>query len=525
MIAKRWLSTATTTFATLALIAAAAPAALAQDAPILEASATIRADQPGPIYDRRIFTQFAEHLGTGIYGGLWVGGDSAIPNTNGFRNDVVSALRELGVPVLRWPGGCFADEYNWREGIGAREERPVKINTHWGGVEEPNIVGTHEFFELAQQLGAEAYISGNVGNGTPRETAEWIEYITSPAGSLADQRAANGHPEPWALPFFGIGNELWGCGGNMRPQYAADVTRRFATFIKAPAGTRILKIAAGASADDTEWTEVMMEVAAGQIDALSLHYYTNPSGWPPTRPSLEFGEDGWAEVLAATWRIDTFLDAHIAIMDRHDPEGRVWLAVDEWGTWYAPDPGSNPGFLQQQNTLRDAVVAAVNLNIFSEHADRVKMTAIAQMVNVLQAMVLTDGPRMVRTPTFHVFEMYRPFQDATVLPLELSSPEYAFGEWSMPAVSASAVRSTDGKIYVGLANVDPDSAISLDLRIAGLAAGRVGGRVLTGDAINARNTFDAPGTVAPAPFYGARIDGGILRVTLPPRSVVMLEVE
>ena len=488
------------------------------------ATATLRADTPGATYDRRIFTQFAEHLGNGIYGGLWVGPNSKIPNTRGFRNDVVGALRDLGVPVIRWPGGCFADEYHWREGIGPRAKRPVKINTHWGGVTEPNTVGTHEFMDLAEQIGAEAYVAGNVGNGTPQEMAEWVEYMTAPAGSLAEERAKNGRKQPWKVPYFGVGNELWGCGGNMRPEYAADLTRRYATFIKAPAGTRIMKIAAGANVDDYRWTETLIREASGQIDALSLHYYTIPGGWPPRASATQFDEAGWAEALAGAVRMDELVTKHSAIMDKYDPQKRIWLAVDEWGTWYAGDPGTNPGFLRQQNTLRDALVAAIHLNIFAKHADRVKMSAIAQMVNVLQAMILTDDRKMVLTPTYHVFAMYKPYMDATVLPIEIKSPWYGKDQWVMPAVSASAVRDKAGVVHVGLANLDPNRPNSISVKLAGVTASGVSGRVLTAPAMNALNSFDAPTTVAPAPFNDARIENGTLNVTLPPKSVVMLDL-
>ncbi|HEX8485309.1 alpha-N-arabinofuranosidase [Sphingomonas sp.] len=483
---------------------------------------TIHADRPGPTYDRRIFTQFAEHLGTGIYGGLWVGPNAKIPNTRGFRNDVMAALRGIAVPVVRWPGGCFADEYHWREGVGPRAKRPVKINTHWGGVNEPNTVGTHEFMDLAGQLGAEAYVSGNVGNGTPQEMAEWVEYMTAPAGSLADERARNGRKAPWAVPYFGIGNELWGCGGNMRAEYAADVTRRYATFIKAPANTRILKIASGANSEDVAWTETMMRVAGGQVDALSLHYYTVPGGWPPRASATVFDEAGWAQTLSETLKMDDLITRHSAAMDKVDPQKKVWLAIDEWGTWYAGDPGTNPGFLRQQNTLRDAMVAAVNLNIFARHADRVKMTAIAQMVNVLQAMILTDGAKMVLTPTYHVFAMYKPYMDGTVLPIDVKSPWYNKDRWTMPAVSASAVRGKDRIVRVALANLDPNRTTTVTAGVAGIGAGTVTGQVLTAPAMTALNSFDAPNAVVPVGFTGARIEGGRLIVALPPKSVVML---
>ena len=504
--------------------AAIAPAQTGTQSAPAAAELTIQADRPGPVYDRRIFTQFAEHLGTGVYGGLWVGPNAKIPNTRGFRNDVVGALKTLGVPVVRWPGGCFADEYHWREGIGPRARRPVKINTHWGGVTEPNTVGTHEFFDLAEQIGAEAYVAGNVGNGTPQEMAEWVEYMTSPAGSLAEERARNGRKAPWAVPYFGVGNELWGCGGNMRAEYAADLTRRYATFIKAPAGTRILKIAAGANVDDYKWTETLIRESAGQIDAMSLHYYTVPGGWPPRASAMQFDEAGWAQTLSGALRMDELISRHTAIMDKYDPAKRIWLAVDEWGTWYAGDPGTNPGFLRQQNTLRDALVAAIHLNIFAKHADRVKLTAIAQMVNVLQAMILTDGNKMVLTPTYHVFAMYKPYMDGTVLPIEIKAPWYNKDEWTMPAVSASAVRGKDGVVRVALANLDPNRASAVSATLTGIRAGGVTGQILTAPAMTALNSFDAPDTVTPRGFDGATVAGGVLSVTLPAKSVVMLEL-
>ncbi|RVU05891.1 alpha-N-arabinofuranosidase [Novosphingobium umbonatum] len=507
------------------LLLSSATQALAQAAP-QSAEATLHAEAPAGVYDRHIFTQFAEHLGTGIYGGLWVGKDSPIPNTRGFRNDVVAALKALKVPTVRWPGGCFADEYHWREGIGEQAKRPVKVNTHWGGVTEPNTVGTHEFMDLVEQLGAEPYIAGNVGNGTVREMAEWVEYMTAPAGSLAEERAANGHKAPWAVPYFGVGNELWGCGGNMRPEFAADETRRYATFVKAPSGTRIIKIASGANVDDYGWTEAMMKIAANQVDGLSLHYYTMPGGgWPPRTSATQFNEDGWAETLSEARRMDELITKHSAIMDKYDPKKRVFLAVDEWGTWFTPEPSTNPGFLYQQNTLRDALVAAVHLNLFAKHVDRVKMTAIAQMVNVLQTMILTDGAKMVLTPTYHVFSLYKPWQDATVLPIEVKAPDYKRGAWTMPAISASAVKGKDGHIHVALANLDPNRAMPVSIALGGVKAGKVAGQILTAPAMNTMNTFAAPQTLVPVPFKGASIKGATLSVTMPAKSVVVLDLD
>jgi alpha-L-arabinofuranosidase len=490
----------------------------------LSAELVIRADKPGPEVKRQIFGQFAEHLGYGIYGGIWVGEDSKIPNTRGFRNDVLQALRNLKVPVIRWPGGCFADEYNWREGVGPRAKRPVKINTHWGGVTEPNTFGTHEFMDFAELVGAEAYVSGNVGNGAPREMAEWVEYITSPAGSLADERAANGRKTPWKLPYFGLGNELWGCGGNMRAEYAADVTRRYSTFIKVPAGVKIMKMASGPSDADYNWTEVMMRDAGRHFDGIGLHYYTLPGNWRVKGPATGFDEAAWAKTLAATLKLDDYITRHRAIMDKYDPAKRVWLGVDEWGSWYEPEAGSNPGFLVQQNTLRDALIAAININLFVKHADRVKMANIAQMVNVLQAMIFTKDDKMVLTPTYHVFEMFKAYQDSTSLPVELKSPWYNKDAWTLPAVSASAVRDAQGKIHAGLTNADPNRSVSISLKIPTWSGSKVSGRVITAPSMDARNTYENPTALVPAAFNGAELRGGVLQVLLPAKSVVMLDL-
>ncbi len=509
------------------LLSSALPAALLAQTggTAAPATMTIHADQPGPRVNRQIFSQFAEHLGHGIYGGIWVGRGSKIPNVDGYRRDVLDALRELKVPAIRWPGGCFADEYHWRDGIGPAAKRPVKINTHWGSVAETNAFGTHEYMGLLDRLGAQAYVSGNVGDGSPAEMADWVEYMTSPSGStLARQRAANGHPAPWTLPYVGIGNELWGCGGNMRADYGADVTRRYATFVKPPAGQTIRKIASGPNTDDYHWTEVMMREAGKQIDGLSLHYYTFPGSWEHKGSATGFAEHEWASTLAHTLRMDDLLTQHAAIMDTYDPAKRIWLVVDEWGTWYDVERGTNSGFLYQQNSLRDALVAAINLNIFVRHADRVKMTAIAQMVNVLQAMLLTDGARMVRTPTYWVFDLYKPWQDATALPIELSSPYYDKDEFAMPAVSASAVRDTAGQVHVGLANLDPHRPQTVTIRLAGLTATQVGGTILTAPAMDTVNTFDRPDGVVPTAFTGATVSGDTLSVALPPKSVVVLDL-
>ena len=511
-------------FGALALMSASY--AVAQESPRSAADrVTVHVDQPAPKFDRRIFGQFAEHLGTGIYGGIWVGRGSKVPNTNGYRLDVIEALRAIRVPVVRWPGGCFADEYHWREGVGPQKQRKVKINTNWGGVTEDNSFGTHEFMNFSELIGAEPYVSGNIGSAPPYEMAEWVEYMTSPTGSsLARERAANGRKEPWKLTMFGLGNELWGCGGNMRPEYAADLTRRYGTFAKVPSGQKLMRIASGASDFDTRWTEVMMRDAGSSFDGIGVHYYTVPFEWKKKGPATGFDEDGWARTLAKTVKMETIISDHARIMDKYDPAKRVALLVDEWGTWYDVEPGTNPGFLYQQNTLRDAMVASLNFDIFARHTDRLRGANIAQMVNVLQAMLLTDGARMVKTPTYWVFDLYKDYQDAVVLPVDVESHWYNKNEWTLKAVSASAVRDTAGVVHVGLTNVDPVHASTVSVRLDGQQFGSVSGRILTATTIDARNSFDAPNAVRPTPFIDAALAGNVLRVALPPKSIVMLDL-
>ena len=491
-----------------------------------KASLVIHSDQTGPTINRNIYGHFAEHLGRLIYEGLWVGEDSKIPNTRGLRNDVVAALKELHVPVLRWPGGCFSDEYHWKDGIGPRDKRPRRPNASWGGV-DTNAFGTHEFMDLCELLGADAYINGNVGSGTPQEMMEWIEYMTSDSDStLAQMRRQNGREKPWKVPFFAVGNETWGCGGEMRPEYYADEYRRYATFIKNYSGNRIQKLAVGSHDDYYEWTEVLMAQASRFMNGLSLHYYTLPtSNWQKKGSATEFGEKEWYATLVRTLRIDEFIQKHSAIMDKYDPQKRVGLMVDEWGTWYDREPGRDMGALYQQNTLRDAVVAGINLNIFNKHADRVKMANIAQMVNVLQAMILTDKEKMVLTPTYYVFKMYKVHQDATLIPVDINAPEYKMDQTSLPSLSASASRDKEGKLHLSIVNLDPNRPAEVSTTVSGSTVKNITGEILTASTMNAMNTFDKPSAIKPSAFSSYKLQGSQLTLSIPAKSVVVLELQ
>jgi alpha-L-arabinofuranosidase len=513
-------------FVLLATILWVAPAAADPSPAPLPIKMVVRADQVRATINPNIYGQFAEHLGHGIYGGLWVGDGSRIPNTRGIRKDVVAALKKLHIPVIRWPGGCFADEYHWKDGVGPRAKRPAIINTSWGGVTENNAFGTHEFMDLCQQLGAEPYISGNLGSGTPQEMMEWVEYMTSDAKSpMANWRRKNGRDKPWKVKYFAVGNENWGCGGNMRPEFYADNYRRYATFLKDYAGNHLLRVACGASGDDTHWTEVVMR-NAGALDSISLHNYTVPSSdWEKKGSATNFDEAAWHSTLSGASQMDQLIRKHLVIMDAVDSKKKVALMVDEWGVWTDPEPGTNPGFLFQQNSLRDALTAALHLHVFQDHADRVAMANIAQMVNVLQAMVLTDGPKMLLTPTYHVFEMFQVHQGGQSLLVEVQAEDYVLAGKKLSSLSASASKDANGKIHLSLVNTRPsrDETITCDIR--GLLPKKVSGLILTGPTITSHNTFATPSAVEPKPFEGARIVDGKLHIQLPAKSVVMLELE
>ncbi|MFC5650656.1 alpha-N-arabinofuranosidase [Paenibacillus solisilvae] len=480
--------------------------------------------------NRNIYGHFAEHLGRCIYEGIWVGEDSDIPNTKGIRNDVLEALKNLNIPVLRWPGGCFADEYHWKDGIGPREGRKRMINTHWGGVVENNHFGTHEFLMLCEMLGCEPYINGNVGSGTVQEMQEWVEYMTFEGESpMSNLRAANGRENPWKVNFFGVGNENWGCGGNMRPEYYADLYRRYQTYVRNYGSNRIFRIACGANVDDFRWTETLMKEAARYMDGLTLHYYTVPETWEKKGSSTDFTETDWFVTLRKALFMDELVTKHKTIMDKYDPNKRISLIVDEWGTWYDVEPGTNPGFLYQQNTMRDALVAAVSLHIFHDHSDRVRMTNIAQTVNVLQSVVLTEGAKMALTPTYHVYEMFKVHHDADALDVFHQPASYSLGGESIAQTSVSASRGKDGKLNISLCNLSHDEAAvtSIELRgVGGDALGSVNGTLLRSSALSAHNTVEKPETVKPEPLTGLVLDAdGKLNLNLPPASVVVLTIE
>lgn len=477
---------------------------------------------------------FSEHLGRCIYEGLYVGEDSPIPNKNGMRTDVVEALKEMGLPVLRWPGGCFADEYHWMDGIGPKESRKKMINTHWGGVVEDNSFGTHEFMELCEQLGCKTYINGNVGSGTVREMSEWVEYMTFDGVSpMADLRKKNGHEAPWRVDYFGVGNENWGCGGNMRPEYYGDLYRRYQTYVRNyKTDAPIYKICCGANIGDTHWTDKVLETTFdhapefvhGYMDGLSLHYYTVPRDWEHKGSATDFDEKEYFATLDKTLYMDQLIRMHGAIMDQYDPDKKVGMIVDEWGTWYDVEPGTNPGFLYQQNTMRDALVAGLNLNIFNKHCDRVKMANIAQLVNVLQAVILTEGEKMLKTPTYHVFNMYKHHQDAELVDSFIETKRIGLEDNHMvPNLQESVSYGKDGKLHLTLVNLSLDESASIETVITEATVDGACGEILT-NKMDAHNTFDNPNNVHTVSFTDFHVQDGKLTLNVPACSVLHMEI-
>jgi alpha-L-arabinofuranosidase len=479
-----------------------------------------------PVINKFIYSHFAEHLGRSIYDGFYVGDSSSIPNTKGVRNDIVAALKKMQIPALRWPGGCFADTYHWKDGIGPKDKRPAIVNRWWGGVTEDNSFGTHDFLNMCELLGAEPYLSGNVGSGTVQELSDWVEYVNSNTKNpLSDLRKQNGRNEPWSVKFWGIGNEAWGCGGNMLPEYYANEYRKYTTFMADWTNTgKIFRIASGASDADYHWTETLMKnIPKYMVEGVAMHHYSVLE-WNAKGSATAFSEDQYFNTMKTALFMDTLVMKHAAIMDKYDPEKKVALVVDEWGGWYDVEPGTNPGFLYQQNTMRDAMIAGTTLNIFNNHADRVRMANLAQCINVLKAVILTDKEKMILTPTYHVMEMYKVHQGATLLPIKISGVDYVYKGEKLPAISASASKDSTGAIHISLVNIDPAKTQNITLNIDGENFKKLNGRLLSSAKIQDHNTFENPEKIKPQVFKDAVVNKNSIKVSLPPASVVMLEL-
>ena len=477
--------------------------------------------------NKNIYGHFAEHLGRCIYGGIFVGEDSPIPNTRGIRKDVVEALKNIKIPVVRWPGGCFAEYYNWKDGIGKLSERKRMVNTAWGGVVEDNSFGTHEFLDFCEQVGCSPYIAGNVGSGTVRELSEWIEYVNSDAESpLTELRKRNGRDKPWGIEFIGVGNENWGCGGRMTPGFYASLYKQFATYIRPYGGTVPIKVACGADGADYKWTSTLMKKVNGRsMSGLSLHYYTmpgyystDPFKWEKKSAATGFDEANYYRTINRALYIEELVVRHKYLMDQYDPEVKISMIVDEWGAWHSAEEGTNPRFLFQQNTMRDAIVAAVSLNIFNNHSDRVHMANLAQMINVIQSVILTEGDQMVLTPTYHVFDLYKGHQDATLIESYVQKDMTGTEEAQVPCLNVSASEDEAGKLRITIANLSAKESQDLRCIIAGREYSQVSARHIAGD-MNAHNQFGKAPEVEIKALEGIKLDKEGLTLKMPACSV------
>ncbi|MFV8335007.1 alpha-N-arabinofuranosidase [Flavobacterium sp. RSP29] len=488
---------------------------------------TIKNNDSAPVINKNIYGHFAEHLGRSIYNGFFVGDTSKIPNTNGVRNDVVAALKNLKIPNLRWPGGCFADTYHWKDGIGPKENRPTIVNQWWGGVTEDNSFGTHDFLNLCELLETEPYLAGNMGSGTVQELADWVQYVNFGGKSpMSDLRIKNGRKEPWKVKMWGVGNEAWGCGGNMTADYYAGEYRKYATFMSDWENTGgLMRIASGANSGDYNWTETLMKnIPGNMLGGVALHHYS-VIDWAKKGDAVDFTEDLYFKTMQQALKMEELVTKHSAIMDKYDPNKKIALAVDEWGGWYDVEKGSNPGFLYQQNTMRDAVLAGATLDIFNNHADRVRVANLAQCVNVLQAVILTDKTKMLLTPTYHVMQMYSVHQDAKLLPITIKSPLYSHNGETLPALSASASKDKNGLIHISLVNIDAKKEHKIEIDMQELGIKNVTGTILASPKLQDHNTFDNPTKIQPAVFKGFETKKGKLEITIPAFSVVVLETK
>ncbi|SDQ50841.1 alpha-N-arabinofuranosidase [Flagellimonas zhangzhouensis] len=493
------------------------------------AQTTVKISEPEDevIISKHIYGHFSEHLGRCIYDGLYVGQESAIPNQDGVRSDIIDALIDLKIPNLRWPGGCFADTYHWKDGVGPREDRPTMVNRWWGGVTEDNSFGTHDFLNLCETLGAEPYLAANVGSSSVQEFTEYVEYVLHKGGSpMAEWRKEHGREKPWAVKYWGVGNEMWGCGGNMTAEHYANVYRQYATFMTDWTNSDgLFRIASGANVDDYHWTEVLMrDIPKSLIEGVALHSYSFVE-WNEKGSSVDYSEEQYFSTMKTALMMDELIVNHTAIMDKYDPENEIALVVDEWGGWYEVMEGTNPGFLYQQNTMRDAMIAGTTLNIFNNHADRVKMANLAQTVNVLQAVVLTEGEKMLLTPTYHVMKMYNVHQDATLLPVSFDGPTYEFEGESLPAISASASKNKDGEVHVSLVNIDAHKSHTVNLSVEQFGAKNLTGTILSSKDLQDHNSFESPEMIAPKELKSIKVKKGVVEIELPPFSVLVLKAE
>lgn len=480
-----------------------------------------------------IYGHFSEHLGRCIYPGIWVGLDSKMPNVQGVRKDLVEALKRVNPPVIRWPGGCFADEYHWKDGIGLIDQRPRRPNISWGG-DDSNEFGTDEFMRFCKNIGSEPYVCLNVGSGSPEEASSWLEYCNYAGNSSYSRlRAENGHPQPYGVKYWGVGNENWGCGGSFDPVYYAWEYRRFATYLRR-SDPSVQLIACGHTSRD--WNLRFMEAMRDHLrlmDHLSIHYYfsgrRNPFGG-----DVKFTDDEYLNLLFDVQNLEYQIQQAIDIVDFFSERTKnIGIVVDEWGTWH-PQATREAG-LYQQNTLRDAILAAVVLNLFNRYSTKVVMANIAQTVNVLQSLCLTEGEKTILTPTYHVFDLYKHHMGNDALKVDVKSPIVreappvvrdtgavppARKPVPLKALDASASRSKDGRsLVITLVNQSLDEDLETEIHLIGEKEVEKGElAILEAGDVRDHNDFDLPDKVIPID-EPVKMKGKILNYVAPKHSV------
>lgn len=480
-----------------------------------------------------LYGHFAEHIGGVFYDGLWVGEDSGIEHIHGFRKSIVDSFKRIAPPVLRWPGGCFAETYNWRDGIGPRASRPRRINWwhYCDGRVEPNEVGTHEFMALCRLVGAEPYIAANMTSISPLQVRDWMEYCNMPAGAttLADERAMNGDTEPFGVRYWGIGNENWGGGGQMTPERCADEFIRFTTVCRPLAPLKMRYIMCGANGHDLDWTRRLMKQWSGRpwhetrAWGMSVHYYTNAlSG----KDDVNFDEKGWYDELFRADYMRRIIDDHRAVMDDYDPDRRLKLVVDEWGNWHIDGTGPSKGYnlFEQQSNMRDAQVAALTLNLFNNRCDVVGMANVAQLCNNLHSLYLAGGHSMVETPNYHVFDLYQGHKGGRHVKLTVEARVIESERYDPLKLISASASVKNGVLTLTVANMDLTA--SADVRLSALGgsiAGKGTLRVLHHSDPMTCNTFDNPHAVVPQAWEIILDDDAV--ITLPAASVAALTVK
>jgi alpha-N-arabinofuranosidase len=490
------------------------------------ATVDVLLDEPIGVIAPELYGHFAEHIGGVIYDGIWVGEDSAVPNLGGIRKSLVDWMKRLRPAVIRWPGGCFADGYHWRDGIGEREKRPRRYG-RWTDVTEPNHFGSHEFIRFCRLVDAQPYMAANVGTGTPEEFQSWVEYCNAPAGltTLADERAANGAPDPLGIRYWGVGNESWGCGGKFTPEDYCTDYRKFATWVPGY-GVPLYLIASGPNGNDPNWTarffQKWVDYERAPLHGWSPHYYCGTAG-----EALQFSTDQWYELLARAKEMEKLISDQWAVMGKFDPQRKVRLVIDEWGAWHKPGTEINKRHLfEQMGCLRDALVAALTLDTFNRHADKMAMANVAQLINNLHSLFLADGDRFVATPNFYVFEMYKPHQGATAVRVNVEAPavEFRVGSDRRQLFGLAGSASVREKaMTLTLVNPHDSEPVAAAVNLKGGAARAARRTVLTHAQANAHNTFERPNELV-SQSGDVEVSGAAFTLELPPKSIARWDI-